>query len=82
MIKGIISTSSDRTTHSETSVSTEKRESHDCLVENHEAESKPGVKSNVSEELQPALDSGKSGKILILNKRCVETVVMYMYLLF
>lgn len=71
--------SSDRTTHSETSISTEKRESHDCLVENHEAESKPGVKSNASEELQPALDSGK---ILILDKRCVETVVMYMYLSF
>ncbi|XP_043591529.1 uncharacterized protein LOC122571618 isoform X5 [Bombus pyrosoma] len=55
---GIIPMSSDRTTHPEASVSTEKRESHDCLVENHEAESKPGVKSNVSEELQPALDSG------------------------
>ena len=37
----------------------EKRENNDRLVENHEAESKSGIKSTVSEELQPTLDSGK-----------------------
>lgn len=57
--KGIISTSIDRITHSETSITMEKRENNDCLVENHEAESKSDIKSSVSEELQPTLDSGK-----------------------
>ncbi|XP_006611986.1 uncharacterized protein LOC102676589 isoform X3 [Apis dorsata] len=35
----------------------EKRENGDCLVQNHEVESKSSIKSNVSEELQPNLDS-------------------------
>lgn len=59
MIKGTISTPSDRLVSTETAVPVEKRENGDCLIQNHEMESKAGIKSNASEELQPTLDSGK-----------------------
>nr|XP_034189527.1 uncharacterized protein LOC117608463 isoform X4 [Osmia lignaria] len=55
---GTTSTPSERVgTHSETPVTVEKRENGDSLVQYNEIESKPAIKPNVTEELQPALDS-------------------------
>lgn len=54
-----MSTSSERVPHSESHITTEKRENSDSLVQVNEEVSKPAVKANVPQELQPTLESGE-----------------------
>lgn len=51
--------SSEPFTHSESRITIEKGENGDSLIESSEGESKPSIKANVSEVLQPTFDTGR-----------------------